>query len=608
MKRSPQASGGARLVGEGGGAGADGAGGGAEAGADGGGGGEGRDGGGDRAGTPLGRSSYDEGSVRGGTAHGPSGDGAGDRGGGGGAGEGDPDPHLLGQPMTKLPYGISAVRPHIAQVDNVPLLVSLFSDAAPDATREMIGILQEHGEVVLCIGSSANVHNAAAFAQASQGPASRRPWFCQLSDVAAAIDPVPPYVCVRGDRVRPAPGPGDGRGAAAARWRVAAFGRDTTGARLGARLAAAARRLFGAGRRSGSKRLTVSASAPPSTGRPPGTASAPAGPAARPRTAPLPRSSSAPRAPPPAAGPPEATRRWRRPRGGALQWEGGDVCAARVTRVEEFGRALSTLACPLLMRRDTNLSEVLDLLAEGRRLLNNTRQALLLFLAAHLQLFFVVLASQCLLFPAIYTGYQILWLELVQFPLLAASLLACPMEQNIMRRMADKNSSDLAHWRRYAAYFAARAHPPRPAPAPAPAPAPGALQLVISFERERGRCLPPACLVLFAFAWALAGSGRAPIPAPPPPPRPPSPLTPYPPGELGYQWGLLRAQNAALFYHVVYLAVPPPPPRLPCPARVLAGLRGVASASFQHRTASLREVRPRPRPRPRPCREPEAAG
>jgi len=38
----------------------------------------------------------------------------------------------------KLPRGVDEIRPHIENVDNVPLLVSLFTDCTPSATRQMV--------------------------------------------------------------------------------------------------------------------------------------------------------------------------------------------------------------------------------------------------------------------------------------------------------------------------------------------------------------------------------------------------------------------------------------------------------------------------------------
>lgn len=68
--------------------------------------------------------------------------------------------------QAKLPRGISNVRGHLADIDNVPLLVPLFADSTPASVVEMIGILQENGEVVCCLGSALRYDNTAAFAQA----------------------------------------------------------------------------------------------------------------------------------------------------------------------------------------------------------------------------------------------------------------------------------------------------------------------------------------------------------------------------------------------------------------------------------------------------------
>ena len=66
----------------------------------------------------------------------------------------------------KLPVGIDSVRPHIENVDNVPLLVPLFTDCSTDSVREMIEIMQENSEVVLCLGNAWNRENLSIFSQA----------------------------------------------------------------------------------------------------------------------------------------------------------------------------------------------------------------------------------------------------------------------------------------------------------------------------------------------------------------------------------------------------------------------------------------------------------
>eukprot|EP01103_Thecamoeba_quadrilineata_P014076 TRINITY_DN4083_c0_g1_i1.p1 TRINITY_DN4083_c0_g1~~TRINITY_DN4083_c0_g1_i1.p1 ORF type:complete len:1161 (+),score=219.15 TRINITY_DN4083_c0_g1_i1:53-3535(+) len=67
----------------------------------------------------------------------------------------------------RLPKGISSVRSHLKDVDNVPLLVPLFSDSDPDSTTEMIKIFLENGQTVCCLGSCLNNENVSPFCQAS---------------------------------------------------------------------------------------------------------------------------------------------------------------------------------------------------------------------------------------------------------------------------------------------------------------------------------------------------------------------------------------------------------------------------------------------------------
>lgn len=105
----------------------------------------------------------------------------------------------------QLPRGIENIRPHLETMDNVPLLVSLFTDCTPKTTTEMLKIMQEYGEVrflsshvlsvrlilytsdfnlvqVVCVmGSSANYRNVEIFLQA---------------DASMAIEPRYPQVSV----------------------------------------------------------------------------------------------------------------------------------------------------------------------------------------------------------------------------------------------------------------------------------------------------------------------------------------------------------------------------------------------------------------------------
>eukprot|EP00961_Rhodomonas_salina_P153860 2072385-Rhodomonas_salina.2 len=81
------------------------------------------------------------------------------------------------QQMPRLPHGIKAIRRHIKEADDVPLRVSMFCDSTPNTITSMVGILQEHGELVLCCGSARNMHNMHLFA---------------VADISMSVDPLPP--------------------------------------------------------------------------------------------------------------------------------------------------------------------------------------------------------------------------------------------------------------------------------------------------------------------------------------------------------------------------------------------------------------------------------
>jgi hypothetical protein len=65
-----------------------------------------------------------------------------------------------------MPHGIEAIKAHLETVDNVPLLVSLFTDATPQSVREMVEVFRDNGEVVLTIGGGYRSHNHAIYSAA----------------------------------------------------------------------------------------------------------------------------------------------------------------------------------------------------------------------------------------------------------------------------------------------------------------------------------------------------------------------------------------------------------------------------------------------------------
>jgi len=54
----------------------------------------------------------------------------------------------------RLPHGVDAVIRHLKDVDNVPLLVRLYTDVTKTSTAEMINIFREYGDTTLSIGLS----------------------------------------------------------------------------------------------------------------------------------------------------------------------------------------------------------------------------------------------------------------------------------------------------------------------------------------------------------------------------------------------------------------------------------------------------------------------
>ncbi len=62
--------------------------------------------------------------------------------------------------------GVSSVRQHLRDIDDVPLLVSLFADASSATAEEMLRILQENGGVVCVLGSPLHGENTRLFQQA----------------------------------------------------------------------------------------------------------------------------------------------------------------------------------------------------------------------------------------------------------------------------------------------------------------------------------------------------------------------------------------------------------------------------------------------------------
>jgi len=88
---------------------------------------------------------------------------------------GEEDPHRMVSNYAdwdvnaKLPHGIQDVRKHLEEVDNVPLLVSLFTDVTKQTTKEMIEVFQDYNDTVIVIGLSHLPQNNGIFSSADIG-------------------------------------------------------------------------------------------------------------------------------------------------------------------------------------------------------------------------------------------------------------------------------------------------------------------------------------------------------------------------------------------------------------------------------------------------------
>ena len=82
---------------------------------------------------------------------------------------GEADPHRMVSNYAdwsvnaKLPHGVEDVRTHLREVDNVPLLVSLFTDSTKQTTKEMVEVFQEYHDVVISVGLSHLPRNSRIF-------------------------------------------------------------------------------------------------------------------------------------------------------------------------------------------------------------------------------------------------------------------------------------------------------------------------------------------------------------------------------------------------------------------------------------------------------------
>lgn len=92
----------------------------------------------------------------------------------------------------KLPHGVKAIKKHLRDTDNVPLLVSLFTDSTPESTKGMLRIMRDYGEMVCVVGSAMRRASPALFDEADLAIsiAAAEPVPATLTTVPQFADPV----------------------------------------------------------------------------------------------------------------------------------------------------------------------------------------------------------------------------------------------------------------------------------------------------------------------------------------------------------------------------------------------------------------------------------
>ena len=65
-----------------------------------------------------------------------------------------------------MPHGVEEIREHIKTVDNVPLLVSLYTDSKAKAAKEMLKVFKENNEIICVFGSALRASNSSLFQDA----------------------------------------------------------------------------------------------------------------------------------------------------------------------------------------------------------------------------------------------------------------------------------------------------------------------------------------------------------------------------------------------------------------------------------------------------------
>ncbi len=278
----------------------------------------------------------------------------------------------------QLPHGVPEIRTHLRDIDNVPLLVSLFTDSTPPAVAGMIRIMQENGEQVFVVGSALKKNSPLLFSVADVCVA-----------LAASDREMQPQVLHLQDK-----GADEGHAASstpsAQKSEFVVASDDADHAVISVSPTPTDSNALSAQATSGSP--SASAPAEASSSSADAVVGASAMSSATPATTPL-----------------------------QLQHP-----------YLRFASAFASLHTALILPAGTSLHLLLKTVAEGRRSLAAARQTLVFTLSAQVAMALLIAINICTAMPQILPPQHALWLSWVIVPLLALPLLATPAEDGAM--------------------------------------------------------------------------------------------------------------------------------------------------------------------------------
>ncbi|TPX71870.1 hypothetical protein SpCBS45565_g00930 [Spizellomyces sp. 'palustris'] len=120
------------------------------------------------------------------------------------------------------------------------------------------------------------------------------------------------------------------------------------------------------------------------------------------------------------------------------------------------GAGFTSLPCAFSLHNDTSIYSLSQIIREARTIADHGRQAVVFYLSSQTCLCLIMILSYCLLFPPIFTGYQLFWLLWIILPPLSLSFMFSPHDPRVMTTMPVKNTHHLKDRWRFVVYFLIR--------------------------------------------------------------------------------------------------------------------------------------------------------